>query len=113
MSRTLVSLFAVLAISAASIGPAAAESTSRTVSFAVSYADLDLTQIQGGKKLSMRLKRAADAVCGREFDAASTTLRRTIVACRTEAMASAVASIDAPLLTALYEGRNGVRFAGL
>jgi UrcA family protein len=113
MSRTLASLFAAVAIAAASITPATAETVGRNVSVEVSYADLDLTRMQDVKTLTFRIRKAIDAACGRPHDTASQTLARKIRSCRTSAFDKAVASINAPLLTELYEGGEGMRFAGL
>ncbi len=113
MTRKFVSLFAAVAIAIASIGGASAQPRQITSTVVVSYADLDLSRIEGVKTLSMRLGRAVDKVCGRKSDTALTTLRRHIATCRTESMNRAVASIDAPLLTAYYQGSERTRFAGL
>ena len=113
MTRMFASLFVAVAIAAASTGAANAESTYKISSVAVSYADLDLTRVEGVKTLSSRLGRAVDKVCGRKSDTASMTMRRKIATCRTESMNRAVAAIDAPLLTAFYQGSEGTRFAGL
>jgi UrcA family protein len=111
MSRTFTSLFAAAALFA-SIPAASAGPVTQTSSVAVSYADLDLTRAEGAKAMSGRIERAADRVCGTPVKA-PLVLRRSIMACRKQAIATAVASIDAPLLTALYEGSEGTRFAGL
>lgn len=111
MSRKFASLFAAIAIAAASIAPASAEQGSRTIQVAVSYADLDLTSAVGVKALSSRIKRAADVACGRSRGSASLTIRRAIEACRAEAISSAVASIDAPILNVLYNPEKLTRLA--
>lgn len=64
MPRKFASLFAAIAIAAASLAPASAEQGRRTIHVTVSYADLDLTRAEGAKTLSIRLNRAADKTCG-------------------------------------------------
>lgn len=113
MFRKFASLIAAIAVSAAAVAPASSDTGAHSRSMAVAYADLDLTRVDGVKTLSIRLKKAIDAVCGRSHDSASVTRVRQIKACRAEAMSAAVAAIDAPLLTALYETGETREIAGL
>ena len=112
MSRTIASLAAAIAIGAGCLAPASADTPDR-ISTPVSYGDLDLTRVEGIKTLTIRLTKAIDAVCGRPHDTASQTIARKIRACRTEAMENAVASINAPLLTALHQAGGTKRTADL
>lgn len=112
MSFKLASLFAAAVITAVAIAPASAAPRIHEVSVRVSYADLDLTKVADVKTLSRRLERALDKVCGNPHGEASMTMVRAIRACRADSRAVAVAAIDAPLLTALYQGRETTRFAG-
>ncbi len=111
MSRKYAALFAAIAIAATA--PASAEQRVRINKVAVPYGDLDLTRVEGVKTLTFRLNRAVDQVCGRGATSASMSIRRQVQACREQAIDVAVASINAPLLTALYEGGEGSRFARL
>lgn len=96
MSRKLVSVFTAIAISAAVIAPASAQTV--TQSARVSYADLDLSRSEGVKTLTYRLRTAVDQVCGRAGGSASLTINRHIKTCRDEAMTRAVASMNSVLL---------------
>jgi UrcA family protein len=111
MTRQFASILAAIAIAAASIAPASAEQGRHNIHVTVSYSDLDLTRAEGAKTLSIRLNRAADKTCGNSHGSASLTIRRAIEACRAVAISSAVASIDAPLLTALYNPEKLKRLA--
>lgn len=113
MSRKLVSILAAITVATASLGAASAEPADRSVTVAVSYADLDLSNVEGVKTLSFRLKRAIDQACGRPHDSASQTLRNKIRTCRVNAMENAVAAINAPLLTAMHKDGDVQRYAGL
>lgn len=102
MSRKIASLLAAIALSAACAGVASADPASRTTSERVSYGDLNLSSPAGARILKTRLNAALDRVCGNPFDSASLTIRRLTKACRQSAMDQAMASINAPLLTAQY-----------
>ena len=69
----------------------------------VHFRDLDLAKNQDAKVLFMRLKDAAEDVCGTTYDAASLFTRLQIKQCQKEAIGGAVAKIDQPLLTAVYD----------
>lgn len=111
MTRMFASLFATVAIAIASVGPANAEPIYQTYSVKVSYADLDLTRVEGVETMSRRINRAVDKVCGRPAEAKSQAARRVIQACRAQSLAQAIAAIDAPLLTARYQGAEGIHLA--
>lgn len=113
MSRKLASLFAAIAIAAATIPSAAAETDRNTISVKVSYADLDLSRVEGVKTLSFRLRKAIDVACGKPYDSASMTIARKIKTCRADALEAAVAAIDSPLLSALHQSGQFRRVAGL
>ena len=76
----------------------------------ISYADLDLSTQDGAATLYQRIDHAAKAICRGIYPTQnldSTTLRKD---CIREAVEKAVQTVDAPRLTALYEGRD-VRMA--
>jgi UrcA family protein len=68
---------------------------------AVPYGDLDLTTDAGARVLYARLTSAAGRVCG-FADARELSLWVRVRHCREQALAAAVARIDAPRLTALH-----------
>ena len=73
----------------------------------VKYADLDLNDAAGAKVLYQRIRRAADTVC-----AVPDTNQIAFIAlkkqCMVKAIAEAVAQVNVPTLTALYEAEHGV-----
>jgi UrcA family protein len=74
-------------------------------SIPVQRADLNLQSEAGAEVMLARLERAAERVCGvanGRIDLATHNLGR---ACVEETIANAVDSLDAPLVTALYEDR--------
>lgn len=72
----------------------------------VRFADLDLSHSQGVAVLYRRLKGAAETVCGPRDDRALKQSMR-LKACVQSAMATAVAKVDQPALTAYYEAQSG------
>ena len=112
MTRTFASLIAALAITATSVAPAIAEPRTETVSVRVSYADLDLARIEGVKTLTARIDRAIDKACGRMGGKVSLAQTSRIKDCRTVALDKAIAAIDAPLMTALYQRSDVTQIAG-
>jgi UrcA family protein len=102
MSRKLISLFAAVVIVGAAIVPASADTPAQSVR--VSYADLDLTRVEGVTTLTVRLEKAIDKVCGRIDASRPLNTYRTVKTCRIDAMNKAIASIDAPLLTKQFAG---------
>ena len=90
--------------------PAMAESLTTTT--AVRHADLDLSQAAAAHVMLERLDAAAARVCGaspfslREVKA---EVRRT--SCYRDSLSQAVASLDAPAVTAAYKARTEVSLA--
>ena len=113
MSRKLVLLSVAFALAGLSSAPAFADRLPGRNSVAVSYADLDLTGMAGVETLTFRMKKAADKVCGRMSASTPAMLHKSIRACHATALGNAVASINAPLLTAVYERSEGKMYAGL
>jgi UrcA family protein len=72
------------------------------ISKVVSYGDLDLDSAQGAKVLYGRLRHAAEEVC-RPWESRDLIFLNEWKSCLADSMASAVAKINKPTLTALYE----------
>jgi UrcA family protein len=72
----------------------------------VKYADLDMNDAAGAKVLYQRIHKAADLVCAvpDENQLAFRALKRN---CMEKTIAEAVAGVNAPTLTALYEAKLG------
>jgi UrcA family protein len=69
----------------------------------VAFSDLDLGSKKDSKLLYIRLQDAAETVCGDDLQTVTLTERREIRQCQQEAIESAVARVDRPLLTTLYD----------
>jgi UrcA family protein len=85
---------------------AAARSVFEPTAVAVKYGDLDLTTQHGSTVMLNRLHVAALNACGaNEFSFAD--VRRAVAnsACFQDSMTRAVADLDAPMVTQLYNGR--------
>jgi UrcA family protein len=72
----------------------------------VSFRDLNLNTTEGAEVLYKRIKSAAIEVCGvsESFDLARMYVPRT---CISEAVSRAVAQVNRPMLTSLYEAKTG------
>jgi UrcA family protein len=82
--------------SAAEAPPASSQSITRwSVSYPVSYSDLDVSKLSGAKILYMRIRFAAETLC----KSAATWGKKEGEACVRKAINDAVASVNAPLLT--------------
>jgi UrcA family protein len=78
----------------------------------VHFADLDLSRVEGAASLYQRLRFAAETVCA---DVGSKDLARTtrVNSCISGAIATAVAQIDRPVLSAYYRSKLGIGNAAL
>jgi UrcA family protein len=85
--------------------PTAASSQSIThwsVSYPVSYSDLDMSKMSGAKILYMRIRFAAETLC----KSAATWGKKEGEACVRKAIDDAVAGVNAPLLTQYSQLRS-------
>jgi UrcA family protein len=71
----------------------------------VKFADLDLSHSPGAAVLYTRIRSAAKAVCLPEYNWLM-EMREISGQCREQAIARAVADVNAPALTAYYQGRT-------
>ena len=101
-SLLATSLSSLAAVSAPTATPD--DSPSRIVKFA----DLDLTRPQGAAVLYTRIRSAARAVCLPQNNWMM-ELRAISDQCREQAIARAVGDVNAPALTAYYQGRTQAR----
>jgi UrcA family protein len=72
----------------------------------VSYADLDLSKPAGAQALYKRIRAAASKVCTPRVTISPIYRGRSFVKCYDEVMASAVAQVNRPVLTALYKEKT-------
>lgn len=98
MKSILLAAFAALAIVPAA--EAGAPSTPPTLK--VAYADLDLAKDRDAQAMLKRIRRAAASLCAPDATSHADILAADT--CRREAVARAVARLDAPAVTAAYEG---------
>lgn len=92
------------------VAPAFAQasgSSDRVRAVPVRYADLDLSRTDGASALMSRLRRAATTACEPvQPPRLGPAARRAVERCRTEALNAAVAEVDEPVFTRLYEERR-------
>jgi UrcA family protein len=72
----------------------------------VRFKDLNLNSTEGVTVLYGRIKSAANEVCGKR-DRLELARSHTIQVCIDEAVSRAVAQIDSPMLTGLYQAKTG------
>jgi len=81
----------------------AAPALSATPAVRVAYADLDLTAPADAQAMLQRIRKAARQVCENGETTHEAVLRYD--ACRREAVARAVAALNAPAVKAAFDGR--------
>jgi UrcA family protein len=105
-SRSLASLgVAALAALACMTGsPRVHAQSAEPLTKTVSFKDLDLTSDQGARILYVRLQRAAREVCS-PYENLELSRRRTWQICVDNALGTAVATLNNPLVAALHNTR--------
>jgi UrcA family protein len=88
-----------------SSAPVLAAGDEEVMSVKVRFGDLDLTTTRGTRMLYLRLTNAARTVCDDRFDVLDLEAAHDIRKCEQTATENAVAQIDRPRLTALYNKR--------
>jgi len=73
----------------------------------VKYADLNLNSEAGAAVLYQRIRSAAAQVCG-TFGVRDLSAQAAAKACQARAIGEAVATVHAPALTQVYEGKTAV-----
>lgn len=110
--KLLIAAALVAAVASPALARTVETGAQATTSIAVSSTGLDLTNKGDARLMLGRIDRAALSACGasefsvREYQAA---VRRT--ACYREAMDRAVASVDAPIVGALYHREAAAQVA--
>lgn len=108
--RVLTIAGAILALAApatAGVHSAKADVLSTTVP----YGDLDLSRTAGADLMLNRIAQAARYVCGEAPRPGDLAKRKRHRACLATATDSAVAKLDAPVVTARHQGRNPAMLA--
>jgi UrcA family protein len=106
----LVAAFFAIGGTALAQPATAAEATpASTLSYPVGYSDLDVSTAKGAKTLYLRIRYAAETLCG----SAATWGKKEGQACVNKAVNDAVARVNAPLLTQYSQLRIKGDKAGL
>jgi UrcA family protein len=103
----IVTGFCALSFAASAVQPLADQSTvpasgDKRVTYPVHYADLDVSTLKGVKSLYSRIRYAALLVCRKDV----TWSRKDGDVCLQSAIGTAVAAVNAPLLTQYAELRS-------
>lgn len=96
---------ALLACALAAGTASAARPGEETVSVKVRFGDLDISKIEGATRLYSRIKRAARTVCGMDNIQPEEQFYSHWKPCYEQAIATAVASVNSPMLTAVHSGK--------
>jgi UrcA family protein len=83
----------------------AAKPWEQTSSVKVTYGDLDISKVEGATRLYSRIKRAARNVCGADFMQPEEQFYINWKPCYEQAIATAVARVNSPMLTAVHTGK--------
>lgn len=101
MNRFFAAATAALALTSLVATPALA----RDISQNVSYANLDLGTEAGARAMLERIDDAARSVCGDTRGRISLSERTVVRACIAETKQQAVAELNNPTVTAMFEGQ--------
>ena len=108
----LLSTTALVVILAAATSAHAEIGSFTVVSKTITYGDTELASPKGANRLLERIDLAARGLCAPNSTVAW-PYSHAFQVCRTKAVAKAVGSLAAPLVTAAYERRGGVLERGL
>lgn len=106
MKRTATLIAAAAMIFSAFAAAPASAATSGVRTETVRYADLNLNSQAGAHAMLSRIDYAARRACFSMTGPMPLTSRAAIRACRTDAMANAVDTLNAPMVSAMYYGRE-------
>ena len=104
--KTKLSCLAAAIVASAGLLPLTAhadESWFTVRNVQVPYGDLNLAAEQDARELLSRIRTASMKACRRDGDKG---IAKEASLCRRDAVAQAVRQVKAPVLTALYEGRD-------
>jgi len=102
-AATLIGALALCVLSPAALAAASPDDAPRMI---VQFGDLDLTRLAGAQELYRRIQHAARDVCEPHVPG-SAVVAMGYRGCLDQAIARAVADVDAPLLTARHEELTG------
>jgi UrcA family protein len=102
MKATIASIAVTAALLLSATAAQAADDVEVT-NIRVQFADLNLDTSRGTHELFERLSGAASLACGDQAELVDLSEMRNIGACRQKAIEEAVARVNRPRLTALYD----------
>ena len=109
LTAPILCLAAATALSCAA--PALALTPDTVPSVTVKYGDLNIGSQTDARVLLERIEVAANTACGGAPDIRQLNQLARFEACRTSAVARAVAAVDSPRLTAMARGGSPASFA--
>jgi UrcA family protein len=109
--RTNATRIACLVLASATLtmvanGAQAGESVDAPRHMVVSFKDLNLSSTEGAAVLYRRIKHAAQEVCG-DGDGSRLSRSHLTLTCVNQAVSRAVAQVNNPMLTSLYNVKTG------
>ena len=99
------------AVTLSCAAPALAQTSDTVPAVTVKYSDLNISSRPGARMLLERIDAAASTACGGAPDIRRLDRLASFEACRRSAVASAVAGVDSPVLTAMAHGGDRARLA--
>lgn len=84
--------------------PVAAHAADSVKHVTVNYADLNLSQKSGAETLIARIETASKDACGGTPDLRDLKMRDFFASCMKATVAHAVASVNSPMVAAVYNG---------
>ena len=107
MSTSSLTALLAAATLALGIGSASAVSAAETPSVTVPYGDLNLSTRDGAKAVLQRIEQAARQVCKPDADIANLPgMGDWSRICERDRIRDAVSHLDAPMVTAAFNGRS-------
>lgn len=101
--KTLVALAALFAVATPALAAQPVPTAGEARQVTVRYADLDLSRPAGADAMIARIRQAAEVACS-GFSTRELAEMAQQRACLSETMAAAVRKVNAPLVTARFEG---------
>ena len=111
MTRFLISAAAALFFAIPASPAADADPLRPQVSVEVAYGDLDLSSSAGARTMINRLRSATRKICGDEPAPLQIAMILRYKSCFGTTMSQAVASLDHPVVSAIYTGRSRAQAA--
>lgn len=105
MPKLLLASAVAMGLIAASSAQAGQSTGNRSEERTVEYGDLDLGSVPGARAALQRIERAAVSICGSYRHIREPRVRAKFKNCVDETTSRAVKNLNAPVVSALHEGR--------